>query len=126
MTKNKTYKFGDLTFKAYCKPAGHGWEVGFTYCGKPVFVGNFVHSHEAKQWWSKMCHHMTYFCKHHDYVPTASPTWYCKYFGNYMYKAYYTWLDKCFTKYTRTYTNATKNDYKKYKHFEKNYHYKTA
>lgn len=122
MTKFKTYKFGKMTFKPYFKPVGHGWEVGVLYQGKPLFVGNFIHAPEAKKWWSMMNKHCAHFCRTHEFVPTASETWYCKYFGNYLYKNYYQYLDREFSKYQKTYTKNTQSYFKHYKKVESKYY----
>lgn len=125
-TKNKHYKFGHMGFKTYYRPAGHGYEIGMTYEGKNIFVGNFVHKTEANYWWKQMNHDMKSFLHSYEYYPTASSTWYCKFVGNYMYKNYYAWLDKAFNKYTREFKKASASDYKNYKKYEKTYWHKTA
>ena len=126
MTKSKNYHFGTMTFKPYFKKVGVGYEVGVTYQNKTVFVGNFVHEKEARYWWKTMHNHLRSFCSHHEFVPTASPAWYCKYLGNYLYRPYYAWLDKTFTKYTRTYSRETNKNYKQYKTYEKKYFWKAS
>jgi hypothetical protein len=122
MTKTKNHKFGNLTFKSYFKHVGNGFEVGICYQNKPFFVSNFINPIEAKTWWTKLNFYTHNFCSTHEFVPTASTAWYCKFVGNYLYKNYYTWLDKCFVKHTKTYTKASTIDFKKYKTFEKNYY----
>jgi hypothetical protein len=122
----KTYEFGDLTFKPYFKAVGHGFEVGVICRNKTVFVGNFVHQHEARQWWTMMHKHLHSFIRQHDFVPTASATWYCKYLGSYLSTPYYAWLDKTFAKYNHTFSKEMSKGWKQYKTFEKQYHRKSA
>lgn len=122
MTKTKNYKFGKMTFKSYFKTVGNGFEVGLTFHGKPFFVGNFIHQAEATKWWNMMGTYCKKFFASHTYMPTASETWYCKYFGHFMYKNYYSFLDKEFTKYQKTYTKKTLQFSKHYKKFENLYH----
>lgn len=124
--KFKNYQFGEMTFKAYCKPVGHGYEVGMTYKGKPVFVGNFVHKAEATLWWKNMGQCFKTFTTKYEYMPSASETWNCKFVSNYVYKFYYAWLDKAFSKYTKEYTKASAVDFKRYKKFERFHSHKAA
>lgn len=115
--KTKPYYFGDLKFEAYCRPAGLGWECGLKFKGEPVFVGNFVHKPEATMWWKEMNKYMTQFCNKYDYMENAPTTWYPKFVSHYMYKHYYTFLDKVFTAHNRTYAKHFTTDVKKYKNY---------
>ncbi len=115
MTKTKNYSYCGYTFKAYCKPAGHGWEIGCYFDGKPLFVGNFVHKKEATQWWTEFNHTMKSFFAKYEFPHKGPTQWMTKFFTNYCYKAYYAWLDKSFAKYTKEYTKASKKDFVSYK-----------
>ncbi|MBX9768807.1 MAG: hypothetical protein K2X47_16150 [Bdellovibrionales bacterium] len=118
MTKTRNFKYYGNTFKAYCKPVGHGYEVGCTFEGKHLFVGNFVHREEANAWWTHFCGEITTFFGKYEFPYKTSSQWMTKFFGSYMYKSYYAWLDKKFTKYTKEYTKAFKQGDKTYrKHF---------
>lgn len=121
MAKSKYYQFGDINFKCYFTKAGHGYEVGFNHGNKTYFVGNFVHEWEAKKWWQQMNKEVSSFCKHHEFVPSASSVWYCKYLESSLYKSYYKWLDKCFSKYSKEYSAATNKYSKKYKSYERKF-----
>ncbi len=125
-TKFNTYKFGELNFKCYYKPAGNGYELGVTCYGKPIFVGNFIHAEEANTWWKKMNYEIKNFTKSYQYFYNATPTWYTKFFANKLYTTYYTWLDQCFNKYTKTYKKAFSKHQQAYKKFERSYQYKLA
>ncbi|MGE0633669.1 MAG: hypothetical protein AB7O96_14745 [Pseudobdellovibrionaceae bacterium] len=121
MTKTRVYKYYGYTFKTYCKPVGHGYEVGCLFEGKPLFVGNFVHRPEMNQWWSFFNTEVKKFFNRHEF-PFKGPTqWMTKFFTNHMYSCYYAWLDKKFTKYTREYTTACKMNEKQYRKMQPNW-----
>jgi hypothetical protein len=115
----RNYKYGKHTCHAYKKPCGKGFEVGFTMGGNNVFVGNFIHAKEANAWWTMMNNEVRKFGKKYAAAPNAPLAWTCKFFSNYMYKAYYSYLDREFSKYQRGYTQAVKKDERKYSHFKK-------
>ena len=119
MTKTKTYKYGPYTFKSYCKPVGHGYEVGMTHHGRSYFVGNFIHKAEAVKWWSTFNKEISAFSKKF-WVSNEMPfNWYCNFLSNHLYKCYYTWLDKMFLKYETNFKKAYSKDYKKYMKMKK-------
>jgi hypothetical protein len=115
MTKNKIYKFGHNTLKCAFRPVGHGYEVCLTWDKKTIFVGNFVHKVEANRWWGVMNRELHHFTRTYWYNGKVTGTWYANFFANHIYATYYAWLDKAFTKYTKTYTRAFTRDAKKYR-----------
>jgi hypothetical protein len=115
----KTYKYGKHYCKAYKKPCGKGFEVGMTYAGQPCFVGNFIHAREATAWWTKMNYELKKFGRKYTVTQMAPATWTRRFLSNYMYKCYYTYLDREFTKYQRGFTQAVKRDVRRYTHFKK-------
>ncbi len=117
----RNYKYGKYTCKAYKKPAGKGWEVGFTYAGQQIFVGNFIHAKEANAWWTLMNKEAHKFSKKYAAVPTAPTSWTTKFMSNYMYKSYYSFLDREFTKYQRGFTHAVKQDERRYTNFKRSH-----
>jgi hypothetical protein len=110
----KTYKYGKHTLKAYKKPVGKGWEVGFTLAGHQVFVGNFIRPKETNAWWAMMNKEIYKFSKKYTVAPNAPTAWITKFLSNYMYRAYYTYLDREFGKYHRDYTHAVRKDERRY------------
>ena len=116
-----TYKYGKHTCKAYKKPVGKGWEVGFYFGATQIFVGNFIHQKEANAWWTKMNMEVRKFSKRYALPKTASPAFFTKFMTNHMYKAYYTFLDREFTKYTRTYTQNCRQFERKFSSIKKNW-----
>lgn len=120
--KETYYKFGDYKCHAYCKQAGHGWEVGFWVGQNCVFVGNFIHQKEATKWWGTLNKEVKSFTKHYGFGEGASFAWYKKFFSTHLYKTYYTFLDSEFAKYHRTFDKAWKQDAKKYSTLKKKWH----
>jgi hypothetical protein len=103
------------------KQVGAGFEVGFNFGKTSIFVGNFIHTKEATKWWGVMNKEMKSFTKRYRVGQEASVTWYTKFFANYLYNSYYTFLDQQFNKYQKTFAKAVKHDAKKYVHLKKNW-----
>ncbi len=119
MTTTKTFKYGKYTCKAYKKPVGKGFEVGFIFGGTPVFVGNFIHPTEANGWWTTMNKEIRRFSKKYWGTPKTPMAWYGKFLSHYLYKCYYNYLDKKFTKYQRTFTQAVRGHERRHTTFKR-------
>lgn len=124
--KTKMFKYGPHKCKAYFKPVGKGWEVGFHFGPHPIFVGNFVHKKEANEWWTKMNREWKAFATRYALAPGASVVFYRKFLANHFYNMYYKFLDSKFTTYERTYTRAVVTDMKKYKKMKEQNGWKPA
>ncbi len=119
--KYKTYKYGNYTCKSYYKKAGYGYEVGFYYGEKPIFVGNFVYQQEAKSWYGIMNREIAKFAKKYTAGYKLPFAWFSNFIRNHLYKYYYAYLDKLFARYTRQYDKAYARDYKQYVQKKKYY-----
>ena len=116
MTNKKKYKFGRHTCSTYMKPAGRGYEVGFYFGGKkPVFVGNFIHKSEARDYYTHLNKEWKSFANKYWAGPKTSVTWYTKFFTNHIYNHYYKHLDRKFTSYERQYASKTRKFETEYK-----------
>ena len=113
------YTYGKYSCKAYKKVCGKGYEVGFTLGGNQIFVGNFIHAKEASAWWTMMNKEMHNFSRKYAAAPNAPVTWTCKFMSNYMYKCYYAYLDREFSKYQLGFTQAEGKKELRYSHFKK-------
>ena len=122
---SRIYKYGKYTCKAYKKTAGQGFEVGFKFAGKTIFVGNFIHAKEANAWWAKMNTECTRFLRRYTLPSQASTQFFTRFMANYMYKCYYGWLDRAFTKHNRTYAQAVRKDERKYTYLKKHTQHNT-
>lgn len=101
--KTKNYRNGTFTARSYMKAVGNGWEVGFVYGGKPLFVGNFIHTTEANQWWGLMNREIRGFATRNKVTKNFPKNQYGKFLCAYLYNRYYQFCDRAFTKYTRVY-----------------------
>ncbi len=121
MTTTRNFRYGKHTCKAYKRPAGKGWEVGFTFGPNPIFVGNFIHPAEANAWWSMMNKEIRRFSKRYWTTPKAPMNWYTKFLSHYLYKTYYNFLDKKFSKYQRDFNSACRKHERRYTSLKKHW-----
>jgi len=121
--KTKLFKYGTHKYKSYFKPVGKGFEVGFMYGTKSLFVGNFVKKDEAMTWFTMMNQEITKFSgKYFHHVKAYSTNaFYHKFASNNLYKHYYDYLDKCFGKYTKNYHREFMRDVKSYERMKKHW-----
>lgn len=108
--KNKTYRYGTTTGKTYFKPVGQGYETGFIWGGKKVFVGNFIHHTEATRWFALMNQEIQRFGRRFTLGRRFPTSWTSRFLGNHLYRTYYGYLDRLFTRYNRTFGKAVVRD----------------
>jgi hypothetical protein len=130
MKKTKTYAYGHANYKCYFQPVGKGWEVAVTYSNKPLFVGNFVHLADAKNWWTTMNRELVHFGKEY----TVDYSWpipkFNKSLSAYLAKCYYSFLDEVFAKYSEKYNREFASNVRSFKptpsRHEPDYYFKVA
>jgi hypothetical protein len=121
MMKTKTYSTGKINCRTYCKPVGNGWETGFVFNGRPLFVGNFIHQREANTWYGIMNREISRFAKKYTVGTHFPVTWFTSFVRNHLYRTYYQFLDRIFTRYNRTYNTAVIRDIRKYQRLRKSW-----
>ncbi len=121
--KSKLYKRGPIKYKAYMKPVGKGYEVGFLWGTKPLFVGNFINQTEATTWYQLMNNEYARFSRKYAHTPVKGTglAFYNKFIGSSLYKHYYDFLDKCFGKHTRTFHREFTKDVRQYNRMKKHW-----
>ncbi|MCB0394949.1 MAG: hypothetical protein KDD25_10335 [Bdellovibrionales bacterium] len=119
--KTKTYKYGKITFKTYLKKVGHSYECGLVFSGKPVFLGNFVHSAYATKWWGVMNQEIRKFSTKFCTSGTVSKTWYTNFLSHHVNVAYFNFLDKILGKYNRAAVSAVSKNSTKYRRLKRNW-----
>jgi hypothetical protein len=102
--KFKTYKYGNNHFRAYEKQVGNGWEIGVTFKGRTLFVGNFIHLKERVMYWKKLNMGLKTFGKKFSFYSKAPNAWFCKFLSDYLYKDYYLYLNNIMPMHHRLYT----------------------
>ncbi len=117
--KTKTYKNGKFTFRTYQKSAGNGHECGVVFGGKTIFVGNFIHTKEANQWWTLMNKEIRSFGKKYWVTKTAPVSWYKNFLAHHLYKKYYAYLNKAFNSYNRDFNKKFNQSVRKYSQLKK-------
>lgn len=122
--KTKTWRTGQFTCRTYQKPAGHGFEVGFIYDKKPLFLGNFIQSKEANQWYTQMNKEIRSFSKKYKVGKTFPKSWYRHFLTTHLYKSYYAFLDKVFKTQTRRVTKDLNRNVRQYKKLNKKWYTK--
>jgi hypothetical protein len=111
---SRSYRNGNSTGKTYLKNVGEGFEVGFVLSGKTVFVGNFLHSWEARRWYTMLNSEIRNFSKEYQVGPGCSKSWFTHFLSSHLYSTYYHFLDKCFSQHSRKYQTAVNKDKKSY------------
>ena len=113
--KTKSYRNSKTTGRGYLKPVGSGWEVGFVYGTKPLFVGNFVHSKEANTWFGLMNREIRTFTRKYTVTNRVSTTWYTHFLSSQLYKKYYLYLDRLLARHNRNWNKAVNRDLRTYR-----------
>lgn len=117
--KNKTYRHGKASFRAYCKPAGSGYEVGLINGGKALHIGNFINSADANKWYAQMNKEIVAFGKKYKVTTKFPLAWYKNFLGHTLNKKYFTFCDKIVNKHQKKFKTAVNKDVKKYKSLKK-------
>lgn len=104
--KAKRYRNGTLTCRAYQRAVGSGWEVGFDWAGKTVFLSNFVRSAEANRWYALMNREVRNFNARYKVTRAFPKALYGKFLSSHLYNRYFTFLDRLFAQHSRTYARA--------------------
>lgn len=119
--KTKTYRYGNVSCKAVYKAVGNGWETTFWFDGKPIFIGNFIHTKEANHWWAYMNREIKKFAKKYTTGYKFPVSWFSQFLKSHLYKEYYVFLEKIFVGYHREYRKAFKKDFTRFSKQKKYY-----
>jgi hypothetical protein len=94
MMKTNTYRNGSKSCRSYLRTVGNGWEVGFFYGGKPVFLGNFIHSSEANQFYALMKTEIRNFGRKVRVAHPFPSAWFKAFLGAHLQKTYYQFVNQ--------------------------------
>lgn len=104
--KTKRYRNGATTCRAFQRAVGNGWEVGFEFAGRTVFMSNFVRSAEANRWYAMMNREVRAFNARYKVTRAFPKALYGKFLTSHLYNKYFTFLDRVFSMHSRTYARA--------------------
>ena len=108
--KTRTYRNSSLTCKSYLKPAGNGYEVGFKFGTKLVFVGNFVKSTEANAWYTQMNKEIRLFNKRYTVSKTFPKSKYSHFLSAHLHNKYYSFVNRLVPKHNRAWNRTLQQD----------------
>ena len=95
--KSRSYKNGKATCKATLKKTGKSYEVGLTYGGTPLFLGNFILSSEATRFYAEMNKEIKKLSKKYKVGPSFPKSWFKNLISSHIFKKYYTFVNKQIT-----------------------------
>lgn len=121
MTRSKAYRYGKHFGRTYFKNAGGGWECGFVFDSRVVFIGNFIHSREAQLWFALMNREVRNFSRKYAVGQRCSAIWYAHFLRNHLYKCYYGFLDRLFARYRGDYQRAFTRDLRQYQRLRRDW-----
>ena len=117
--KNKSYKFGPNSFKAYQKKVGKSYEIGIISKGRPIFLGNFVMAKEANAFWSLMNKQIAGFGKKYKLSTKNPPAWYSTFLANHVSGHYYNFVTKQIPRHHREANKVFKGQKRKWEQHKK-------
>lgn len=91
--KTNTYRNGSKSCRSYLKTVGNGYEVGFYYGGNPIFLGNFIHSGEANQFYSLMRNELRGFGMKFKVGGTYPQSWFKSFLSAHLQRCYYNFVN---------------------------------
>jgi hypothetical protein len=104
--KTKRYRHGTLTCRAYQRAVGNGWEVGFDWGGRNIFLSNFVRGSEANRWYALMNREVRAFNARYKVTGAFPKGLYGKFLGSHLHNRYFAFLDRLFAQHSRAYARA--------------------
>ncbi len=111
----KRFKAPKVACRSYVKSAGQGWEVGFVFNGKNIFVGNFIYRNEATRWYALMNRTIRSFSYKNKVTPNFPKTQYAQFLAGHLYRTYYAFLDKLFAGYSKNWNRTVARNARKFK-----------
>ncbi len=119
--KTKTYRAQNVRCKSYLKPVGSGFEVGFIFGSKTIFVGNFVHRGEATRWFTQMNKGVRTFSRRYTVGSKFPSTWFGNFLSAFLYRNYYSFVNGVVAKHQRESLRMVNTGVRKYKRIAKNW-----